>query len=277
MIRKAASELARSLSDALFPPVCCVCGGFIQVDSETGNPDPDYLAGLSPEIAFRHTMKACLCSFCIEDFTPVQSPWCTRCGEPFKSSADRVHLCKDCITRKKHFSIARACAVYEGSVLKLIHAYKYNGRTRLAKPLGILLYTSFLRHFAEIPIEMALAVPLHEKRLKMRGYNQSHLMILKWREIAENSCRHKDSKITVDTCSLVRHKNTATQTGLERRRRIKNMKNAFEVKYPDRIKGRNVLLVDDVFTTGSTVEECARVLARAGAAGVYVLTLARAV
>lgn len=277
MIRKAAAGLGRSLSDALFPPACCVCGAFIQKDTETGRQSAYKLARLSPEKAFRNIMKDCLCSFCIEDFTAVHAPSCTRCGEPFKSSADQGHLCGDCITRKKHFLFARACAVYEGSVLNLLHAYKYTGRTGLAKPLGILLYTAFIRHFSEMDIDTALAVPLHEKRLKSRGYNQSLLMILNWPQIAQKSGRHEDASITIDSRTLVRRKNTSTQTGLERSRRMKNIKNAFAVKCPERIKGRKVLVVDDVFTTGSTVEECARVLDRAGAAGVYVLTLARAV
>ncbi|MFP4650272.1 MAG: ComF family protein [Desulfobacterales bacterium] len=277
MIRKAAAGLGRSISDALFPPVCFACGAFIQKDTETGGPDPDKLVRLSPEKAFRHVMKDCLCSFCIEDFTAVQSPWCTRCGEPFKSSADQGHLCGDCITRKKHFSFARACSVYQGSVLNLLHAYKYTGRTGLAKPLGLLLFTSFIRHFSEMDIDTALAVPLHEKRLRSRGYNQSLLMILNWPEIAQKCGMHEYANIAIDTRTLVRRKNTATQTGLERSRRMKNIKNAFAVRCPERIKDRHLLLVDDVFTTGSTVEECARMLDNAGAAGVYVLTLARAV
>ncbi|MCF8024084.1 MAG: ComF family protein [Desulfobacteraceae bacterium] len=277
MIRKTATKVGRALSDALFPMTCCACGRLIQPEEKTVKTDMDELAGASPENAFRQVMHKYMCTSCIPGYTPVEPPYCTRCGEPFKSRSDKDHLCGDCITRKKHFSFARACAVYDGPVLKMIQAYKYSGKTVLAKPLGTMLYLEFLRHFRPKSIDAALAVPLHEKRIHRRGYNQTILMIRHWPAIAEKNSGLPKAKITIETNALVRSKNTAAQTGLDRRQRIKNMKNAFEVKSPERVAGKKLLLVDDVYTTGSTVEECARVLDKAGAAEVYVLTLARAV
>lgn len=256
---------------------CAACGRLIDPDSSVSETDTADPAGLLPETVFRQVMKEHLCPYCLENFTPLPSPCCTKCGEPFKSRSDENHLCSDCITRKKHFLFARAFAVYDGAVLELIHTYKYKGKTRLAKPMAALLYDTFIRHFSKAGIDTAIAVPLHEKRLRNRGFNQALLMIRHWNKIVQNNTQPANPKITVETGALVRRKNTVTQTGLERTRRIKNIKNAFAVKSFDQIAGKNVLLVDDVFTTGSTVEECARVLDNAGAAGIYVLTLARAV
>lgn len=277
MILKAVSRIGNSLSEALFPLRCAACGRLMepgQADSQTRT---DNLAGLSAENVFRLVMGLHLCSGCLDDFTALEPPYCTKCGEPFKSRTSRDHLCGDCITGKKHFSCARAFAVYDGAILKLIHAYKYKGRTGLAKPLAALVYAAFLRHFDSNGIDLTLAVPLHKKRLRSRGFNQAHLMIRHMIKASKNRGLPCHRKITFDTDTLVRCRNTATQTGLERRRRIKNMKNAFEVRSPEKIAGKNILLVDDVFTTGSTCEECARVLMKAGAASVFVLTLARAV
>lgn len=277
MIRKTAAKIGRSISDALFPLTCAACGRLIQTAGPRVKTDIADLPRISPESAFREVMNKCLCPSCLTDFAPIGTPYCTRCGEPFKSAADTDHLCSRCITRKRHFTRARSCAVYDGSVLKVIHAYKYRGRTRLAKPLGILLYLSYIRHFGTENIDTALPVPLHEKRLKSRGFNQALLMIRCWPEIEKNTGRPSGTEIKIETGAIVRSRNTATQTGLERSQRVKNIKNAFAVKSPERIKGKNVLLVDDVYTTGSTVGECGRMLADAGAAGVYVLTLARTV
>ncbi len=277
MIRKTFAGIGRCVSDAIFPGICAACGRLIKPGSKVSRTDPIDTHGLLPETVFRLVMDEYLCPCCIEDFTPLRSPYCSRCGEPFKSRHSGDHLCGDCITRKKHFLSARAFAVYDGAILKLIHAYKYKGRTRLAKPLAMLLYDTFVRHFSNSDIDTALAVPLHSKRLRKRGFNQALLMIRHLQSILQNTNRTGEPKITLGTEALVRSKDTLTQTGLERSRRIKNMKNAFAVKSFKQVAGKNVLLVDDVYTTGSTVEECARVLDNAGASGIYVLTLARAV
>lgn len=274
---KSAVKVYRSLSSALFPKTCCACGCFINTGNDEGRPDINQIGALLPDNAFRHIMSGYLCSSCIAEFTPVGTPKCTMCGEPFKSTTSGDHLCSSCINRKKYFLCARASAVYEGSVLKVIQAYKYSGRTMLAKPLGIMLYITFLRYYSAEDIDTLLAVPLHERRLRNRGYNQALLMIKNWPGVATDNPALSTKKFSIETEALVRRKNTSTQTGLDRRQRVKNLKNAFRVEIPQRISGKKILLVDDVYTTGSTVEECARVLVKAGAETVYVLTLARAV
>ncbi|MBS3731824.1 MAG: ComF family protein [Desulfobacterales bacterium] len=277
MLGEAGLRLRQSVSDALFPKTCYACGNFIPVERRATGANPAELAGMPPKAAFYRVMHPYLCPACLTDYAPVDTPLCAKCGEPFKSRADADHLCGDCITHKKHFYRARACAVYDGALLNLIHAYKYQRRIGLAKPFGLLMYLEFIRHYSDADIDTVAAVPLHQRRLRSRGYNQTFLMIRRWPQMTRKNGISSSSRMGIDADMLVRRKNTATQTGLDRRTRIKNMKNAFVVKHPDRVAGKNVLLVDDVYTTGSTVEECARVLVRARAAGVFVLTLARAV
>ncbi|MFP3981665.1 MAG: ComF family protein [Desulfobacterales bacterium] len=277
MLAEAGLRVRQSISDALFPKTCYACGKFIPVERRAPEANPAELAGMPPKPAFYRVMHPYLCPACMTDYAPVGTPLCTRCGEPFESRADADHLCGDCIIRKKHFSRARACAVYDGALLNLIHAYKYQRRIGLAKPFGLLMYLEFMRHYSDADIHTVAAVPLHQRRLRRRGYNQAFLMIRRWPQMTRTNGKLPDFRMDIDADMLVRRKNTATQTGLDRRTRIKNMKNAFVVKHPDQVAGKNVLLVDDVYTTGSTVEECARVLVRAGAADVFVLTLARAV
>ncbi|MFP4193543.1 MAG: ComF family protein [Desulfobacterales bacterium] len=277
MILKTAARIGRSLSDAVFPLTCAACGKLAGPGATGFENRTEIPAGLLSENVFQRVMRPHLCFDCLDDFTALDPPLCTKCGEPFKSRTSGAHLCGDCITRKKHFSCARAFAVYDGAILKLIHAYKYKGRTRLAKPLAELVYAGFNLHFSTRGIDTFLAVPLHKKRLRSRGFNQAHLILRHMLEILKNEGLTADAKITFDSDSLVRTRDTATQTGLERGRRIKNIKNAFELRDPEKIAGKNVLLVDDVFTTGSTCEECARVIDEGGAASVCVLTLARAV
>lgn len=140
-----------------------------------------------------------------------------------------------------------------------------------------MLYLAFIRHFDGKQIDTAVAVPLHYRRLRTRGYNQALLMLRHWPGFAEKNSNGGGLQIAIETDALIRRKNTASQTGLGLRERAKNMKNAFAVKSPGRITGKNILLIDDVYTTGSTSEECSRVLKRAGAAEVHILSLARAV
>ncbi|MDM8518245.1 phosphoribosyltransferase family protein, partial [Desulfobacterales bacterium HSG16] len=117
-------------------------------------------------------------------------------------------------------------------------------------------------------------VPLHVRRLRKRGFNQAYLLIRKWRKIAE----YFDVCLTaqIERELLKRNRDTSAQVGMKKAERRKNVKNAFEVINPSKVKGKRILLVDDVFTTGSTSDECAKVLMKSGAVHVDVITLVRA-
>lgn len=227
------------------------------------------------ETAVEQILGPYVCRECLRDVTPVESPICNRCGEIIKSRAVEDLLCGDCIRREKHFIKARAAVKYDGVVLNLIHSFKYRGKTGLAKPLGRLLYIALCRHFDPSRLHRVIPVPLHPKRLRTRGYNQALLMARHWPR-PRDAGDGETSGPRIDDTILSRRKNTVTQTGLGKAERRKNIDNAFAVTDCATIRGEQVLLIDDVYTTGSTLEECARVLAAAGAARVDVLTLARA-
>jgi ComF family protein len=148
-----------------------------------------------------------------------------------------------------------------------IHRFKYQGASRLAKPLGTFLAEYKDPEFPFSDFELILSVPLHPRRLRQRGFNQSLLLA---------RCVSRTHSISLDLTSLQRTLHTEPQTQLSGTERQKNIRGAFEVLRPERIAEKHILLIDDVFTTGATVQECSRVLLKAGAMGVDVLTLARA-
>jgi ComF family protein len=193
---------------------------------------------------------------------------CSRCGLPFISGAGEDHTCSECITERKYFRKARAFGIYQGTLMEAIHRLKYGRKTSLSKPLSALAKDTFYQFWDDSSIDLLLPVPLHIKRLRERGFNQAHLVNKKWARL---------EGIPFDGLTLSRSRWTEPQTSLTRAERRKNVKGAFSLRHPDKVKGLRILLVDDVFTTGATVNECARVLMKAGAEYVDVLTLARAV
>jgi ComF family protein len=184
------------------------------------------------------------------------------------------HLCGHCSRHPWYFNRARSALVFDASLAVLIHRLKYKGRTGLARPLGLLMLGALRENWQPDEIDAVVPIPLHRRRLRMRGFNQARLLA--------SACLHKQPRgpsgwisIPVAEEVLERTRRTASQTGLGRRERIANLKNAFRVRPGKRVANRRLLLVDDVFTTGATANECARVLVKAGARHVDVLTLAR--
>jgi len=151
-------------------------------------------------------------------------------------------------------------------LLVLVHQLKYRGRTVLGAPLGRLLYAAFVRWFSHDPPDLIIPVPLHARRLRQRGFNQAYQLVRGWPSRERSGIARE---------VLVRRRPTPPQTGLGRRDRRKNIRGAFTVADGKRIDGKRILLIDDVMTTGATLNECAGVLRSAGAARVDCLTLAR--
>jgi ComF family protein len=172
--------------------------------------------------------------------------------------------------------MARAPLVYDQTILNVVHCYKYKGKIQLAGPLGGLLLATFNCFWDKDSIDVIVPVPLHFKRLRKRGFNQVFLLIRNWKKFAAAS--HIDlSGVRIERNAIVRAASTSPQTGLGRKARMTNIKNAFKIQYKEKIKDKTILLVDDVYTTGATVNECARLLLKGGANHVDVLTLARAI
>ncbi len=197
----------------------------------------------------------------------MASPLCSCCGLVFTSRQGPDHLCGRCLEKPFGFGRARAVGLYDQTLRAAIVQLKFKGTAVLAQPLGELLYDAFRRYWPPGGIDMVAPVPLHGRRLRQRGFNQAYLLVRRWR-------LPRDTELVRDL--LVRTRDTAPQSGMSRRQRRRNIKNAFAVNRSGRSSGRRVLLVDDVLTTGATADACARALIGDGAAGVDVLTLARA-
>jgi ComF family protein len=170
------------------------------------------------------------------------------------------------------FARAVAYGSYESELRELIHLLKYGGVKPAAKVLGGLLAEAVAAIKSELaagPIAV-IPVPLHRRKLRQRGFNQAELIARAAAKIAASGDR-----LRLCPGVLVRQRETISQTGLTRHQRRANLRGAFAVAQPNVVQGREVLLVDDVYTTGATLSECARVLSRAGAAKVWVATVAR--
>lgn len=231
------------VSDVIFPPQCMGCA----------------------EILHPQNGKL-FCPACKEKIRFITGSLCPVCGTTFSNSPAENHLCGNCLENKTYFSCARAVVSYETIILHAIHQFKYGNNISV----GALL-ASFMADFSFPDVDftdysLIVPVPLHIKRLRQRGFNQSLILA---RALA------KKWQIPVNFSLLKRHKFTETQTGMNKTERKQNIKGAFEVRDKENIAGKNIIIVDDVYTTGATVNECAKILIKAGAQKVTVLTLAR--
>lgn len=231
--------------DLLYPPRCCGCNA--------ANTVPD------------------LCARCLATVPEPQPPLCTICGVPFAIQSGDNHVCIACLRKPPRFRQARACATYDASAttehpLKLmLQRYKYNHDVTLAPPLARLL-SRCLADASEY--DLVVPVPLHVTRLRWRGFNQAMLLT----RYLSPAVRAR-----VDPHVLARVRPTRPQVELDQSERASNVSGAFQVADKTRVRGKRILLLDDVLTTGATVDECARVLRRGGAKCVDVVVLARAV
>ena len=202
-----------------------------------------------------------ICTECWQGILPHDGPGCQKCGKPFVSGISTT--CADCIQSEPYFRNARSFGPHKGALKKAINLFKYHGIKRLAGPL------SDVMHRISIPsVDAVIPVPLYKKRLRQREFNQSALL-------AKRTAKQLGIPFTPDC--LARIRDTTPQVGMNSNDRFKNVKKAFIIKDSSVIRDRNILLVDDVFTTGATVRECSRIMKKAGAQNVYVRTLAHGV
>lgn len=236
-------KFTHAFLDFLFPPLCHVCRTFI------------------PEAGSLH-----ICAVCREKMPAITHPLCTVCGVPFVG-AGTDHPCGDCLKHPPAFDAARAALIYDGPGRHLIHAFKYSHKIHLRRPLGLLTAQSLADFVAACGPDLIVPVPLHVKRLRGRGFNQAILL---------GEVLAREWGIPLHRRAMGRIRWTEPQINLTAELRRNNVKGAFSVRDAPAVTGKRVLLVDDVFTTGSTVEECAKVLKKAGASRVVVITVARA-
>lgn len=210
-----------------------------------------------------------LCVPCWADFSLIRTPVCPRCGRPFDSpdalTFSPEHVCGPCRKDPPNFDQALSVGHFEGPLREAIHQFKYRPCRSLARPLAAWLSEN-IRLVAQI--DLVVPVPLHKKRLRQRGFNQALLL------------SHRLSTafaIPLSVDNLVRVRSTRPQVELSGEERKQNVAGAFALRRPHEVEDKSVLLVDDVFTTGATMNECAAVLKDGGAAWITALSLARAV
>ena len=200
---------------------------------------------------------------------PLQSPFCSQCGYAFPSKIIQSSkpLCGNCRRNLFLFDFARSFATFHDPLKEIIHQFKYRSHRSLARPLAHLLHSAYRLHFEQLASDAMIAVPMHPSRERERGFNQTAEL-----------CKHfsRSTHIPIEQV-LLRKRPTKVQAGLSRRERRLNLRGAFKVSRKERIEGRSLLLIDDVFTTGATVNECAKILKESGARRVHVLTVARVI
>lgn len=270
--RKAICKCFHIGMDAFFPLRCFACGQLFRRTQYAA--DDRFWAGQTADKAT--SLAGFVCPECFPNVRGIQSPQCTRCGRPFESRHGPDHECDTCRFHAPNYSMARSFGRYEGPLRDLIHYFKYKGCVQLAKPLGHLLWETFNRYWGTGSIDKVIAVPLHNNRLRRRGFNQAGLLVRDLQKKAIFGGMIVDSP-GFSKQSLIRQWDTVSQTGLDRVQREKNIRQAFRLSDGATIRNKRVLLVDDVLTTGATANACARVLMQGGAREVLVLTLAHAV
>lgn len=248
-----AKRLAASLFCVLFPSDCRICG--------------EPLLNVS---------RLPVCPECLEGISPIRGKVCSICGERVLSSYaeaddDGLIRCPVCRRVQRPFARAVAYGSYDDALRELVHLLKYNGVRTAATVLGRMLaqaISTLEPAFTQNPV-LLVPVPLYKGKRHQRGFNQAEL-------IARHALKTvPKSKLQLRTDILLRTRDTHSQIGLTSHQRRENLRGAFAVARAEEVTGREILLVDDVYTTGTTVTECARVLCRAGAAQVWVATVAR--
>ncbi len=202
---------------------------------------------------------------CIRKIALITPPVCEKCGRPLRLESIGRKICEQCNETRYYFSKARSVAVYEGALREYLTELKYRYRPDLGEALGVLLVEWVKNHHEYQKMDLIIPIPIHRQKLMARGYNQAELL-------ANPLQRYLGIPIKNDI--ILREKITLSQNALHKEQRFINISKAFRVLDAKPLEGAKVLLVDDIFTTGATVSEAARVLIRAGAYEVKVLTLA---
>ncbi|MCX8011693.1 MAG: ComF family protein [Desulfobacterota bacterium] len=232
--------------DFIFPPKCLICD--------------------SKEL---HQEDSFICEACFSKIPFISPPFCERCGKPFFTESIRNYLCGECMGKELFFNQVQAIGKYEGVLKIIIHNFKYHLNFSMIKLFNMLLEN--LLHSRKIFLnfyDLIIPVPLHQSRLRERGFNQAVIL---------GKILSRRYRIPLKFTTLERIKPTSPQVRLPVKTRRLNVRNAFRVKNPAVVEGKRILIVDDVYTTGATINECAQILKKSGASIVDGLVIARAI
>jgi ComF family protein len=210
--------------------------------------------------------KSLFCEICWPKLQFINEPKCTICGYPFEFQGLSL-LCAKCLTKKPSFDKAISVFRYNHILRSVIGNLKYRDQTFLAQKFAPFLLEKIKNEIDILPI--IVAVPLHKKRLQKRKFNQAVLLAKNLQKLAPQLDFFSDF--------LIRTKNTKPQATLRKKQRENNLKNVFAInkKYLNQVRGKNFLIIDDVTTTGATLENCAKVLKKHGAKKIIALTIAK--
>ena len=234
----------QSLTDILYPKTCLACKSKVS----------------------KATDEDLICKKCYSEIEINLPPFCFACGRHLEKNNLNKNICPTCVRNRLHFDRAFSPCVYDGVAKKLIHEFKYKGKENLGKPLSKIM-VNFIKEYS-LPInylDFIIPMPLHKTRLREREFNQAEILSM-------HIAREFRKDLINDV--LLRHRQTKTQTELRNKERFLNVANSFSTNGRLSLKAKNLLLVDDVLTTGATSSEAALALKNAGAHTVFVLTLA---
>ncbi len=234
-----ARQYLLSLFKLFFPPACPLCGHTLSNNES----DP-------------------LCSACLAGFNSLPDAHCPLCSLPFAGTSNSSHLCGRCIAHSPSYAKVYAVGLYDQSLRRAIHQFKFNRKVGLDRSLGKLLDRAVDRY---LDIDLVVPVPLHRKRLQQRSYNQALLLARAFARIR---------KLPVATDLLIKICETEAQQELSAKERAKNLQGVFKLQ--KEVSESTILLIDDVLTTGATAEACSQVLLAGGAKVVYVAVIGRA-
>ena len=234
-------NLIKTLLSLIFPLECRICKKTLEVGNLTY-----------------------ICPECFTRIRFIKEPYCLKCGRPLRPFEDRI--CKNCQKEKRYFKKICSISLYQGVMREAILLLKYQKVKALISPLGKLLLKYCQENLKINDFDLVLPVPLYRSKRKEREFNQAEVFA---RMIAE----HYSLPLAQE--NLLRIRDTRTMSGLNPEERRRNVKGAFSVKRQEEVKNKRILLIDDICTTGATVDECSKVLLTAGVKEVTVLTLAR--
>ncbi|MFC1452483.1 double zinc ribbon domain-containing protein [Verrucomicrobiota bacterium] len=235
-------QVLTTLLDLVYPRWCAGCG----------------------RTMFDHPLH--ICWECLSSFTRVEAPYCSKCGDPVDGMVEHDFVCGACRALPPAFDRARSALRYRGSLRNALGAFKYGRTPCICRDFEPFLSGCLDVHYASAGFDAVTFVPLYHAKERERTFNQARLL-------AHRVASRRGLPLLCDC--LRRTRKTETQTGLRAVQRTENVRGAFRSRNDAWLEGRRLLLVDDVMTTGATVDACSRALKSAGAALVCVLTLAR--
>lgn len=233
-------RIARTLLELIYPKRCPICERIVL-----------------PKGAF-------ICAKCYEELQWVNAPYCMKCGKPIHDPTKEY--CYDCESKTFHYEYGYGMWVYDEKIRRSIVGFKYKNRKEYAEFYVNELVRGYADKIDRMGVECIVPVPIHKRRYRQRGYNQAAILAKKLGERLG---------IEVEEEALIRCKYTMPQKNLSDRERLKNLEQAFRVnqKRIEKYRGKRVLLLDDIYTTGSTIEACTKVLKGAGVDKVYYISL----